>query len=490
MKIHQLSNKDLRQSYKVLIEAIEIESEVRKELEKLKSRVALKGFRLGKTPLNLLEKTHGKAVRGQLLEKMVNEGIEKIYVEHHIKPAARPNVEILKFDETSDLEFRIDLDVLPTIDIPDLSKIKLERLIAKIEISDVNSRIQRLLSEHKQFVDAPKDSAVVLGDVVVIDFRGSVGGKPFEGAEAEDFHLEIGSGMFVEGFETGLMGSKIGDERLLKLTFPKDYRVKNLAGKATEFRVKIKAIKKRANLKADDSFAKSLGFPNLSTLTDNITKQIEAENQAFSRAYLKRCLLDHLATQAKFAAPAGLVEREYKQIWERIKQDMLVHKEATPEELKTLDEPSDLTERKEYRALADRRVRLALLMGELGHRLNVKVTPEEVNQQIMYEAQRNPGQERQVLEFFKKNPAAYESAHAPVYEEKVVDTILTKISITEKSVSLEKLRAALESLDTEPETTIEESTSKPSLSQQAISKKITKTSESKKKILAKKKHKK
>lgn len=475
MKIHQLSNKDLRQTYKVLIESAEIENQVRKELEQLKSRVALKGFRLGKTPLKLLEKTHGKAVRGQLLEKMVNEGIEKIYVEHRIKPAARPSVEIIKFDEASDLEFRIDLDVLPKIDIPDVSKIKLEKLTAKVEATDVNSRLQRLLGDHKQFIDAPKDSAVVLGDVVVIDFKGSVDGRPFEGAEAEDFHLEIGSGMFVEGFESGLLGAKAGDERLLKVTFPKDYRIKDLADKNTDFRVKIKAVKHRAAQKADDVFAKSLGFANLSALTENITKQIEAENAAFSRAYLKRCLLDHLAADTKFVAPAALVEREYKQIWERIKQDMLAHGEMKPEQLKALGEPSDPKERREYRAIADRRVRLALLMSELGQELNVKVTPEEVNQQIMYEAQRNPGQERQVLEFFKKNPAAYESAHAPVYEEKVVDTILTKIAITEKSVSIQKLRSALESLDSESESTAEQLSTKPTVSNQTSSKKNTKT---------------
>jgi len=449
MKIDQLNTDGLKQSYKVLIEASEIEKKVKRELERLKSRVALKGFRPGKTPLKLLEKTHGKAVRGQLLEKMVKESIERVYADHQIKPAMRPNVEILKFEEASDLEFKIEVEVLPKIQTPDLAKIKLEKLVAKADAAAVAKVVERLLKENKQFTEASAGAAAAKGDAVVIDFVGRVGGKKFEGAETENFQLELGSGAFVPGFEAGLIGAKAGETRKLNVAFPKDYRVAGVAGKNAEFEVKIKAVKRRLAQKADDAFAKTLGFENLKALTDNIARQIESENAAISRAHLKRRLLDHLAAEVKFTVPATLVEREYQQIWERIKQDMLMHGEASADALKALLEPAEPKERKEYREIAERRVRLALLMGEIGRELDVKVTPEEVNQQIMFEAQRNPGHEREVLEFFKKNPAAYESAHAPVYEEKVVDIVLSKIAASEKAVSADELRAAFDKLDSE-----------------------------------------
>ncbi|HXV74475.1 MAG TPA: trigger factor, partial [Sphingomonadales bacterium] len=342
-------------------------------------------------------------------------------------------------------------EVLPKIETPDLSKIKLEKLVAKADAASINAVMQRLLRENKQFADAPAAAAAATGEAVVIDFQGRVGGKPFEGAEAENFQLELGSNAFIPGFEAGLVGVKAGETRTLKVTFPKDYRMKGVAGKEAEFEVKVRAVKRRVEQKADDAFAKALGFENLKALTENITRQIEAENAALSRAYLKRRLLDHLAAEVKFAAPATLVEREYRQIWERIKQDMLMHGEATADQLNTLAEPADAKERKEYRDIAERRVRLALLMSEIGRELDVKVTPEEVNQQIMFEAQRNPGHEREVLEFFKKNPEAYESAQAPVYEEKVVDIVLSKITTTEKALTPDALRAAFENLDTEEE---------------------------------------
>ena len=449
MKINPLTTEGLKQSYQVLIEAGEIEKKVKRELERLKGHVALKGFRPGKTPLKLLEKTHGKAVRGQLLEKMVNESIEKVYADNQIKPAMRPNVEILKFEEASDLEFKIEVEVLPEIKTPDLSKIKLEKLVAKADAAAVNKVLARLLNDHKQFADAPAGAAAAMGDAVVIYFVGRIGGKKFEGAEAENVQLELGSGAFIPGFEEGLAGAKAGEARKLNVAFPKDYRMKAVAGKDAAFEVKVKAVKRRLAQKADDAFAKSLGLENLKALSENIARQIEAENAAISRAHLKRRLLDHLAAEVKFTVPATLLEREYQQIWERIKQDMLMHGEASAKQLNALAEPADPKERKEYREIAERRVRLALLMGEVGRELDVKVTPEEVNQQIMFEAQRNPGHEREVLEFFKKNPAAYESAQAPVYEEKVVDVILSKIAATEKAVSSDELRAAFDRLDTE-----------------------------------------
>lgn len=447
MKIDQISSDGLKQSYKVLIEASEIDKKVKSELESLKAKVAIKGFRPGKTPLSLLEKTHGKAVRGQLLERMVNESIEKLYSDNKIQPATTPNVEILKFEEKSDLEFKLEVEVVPEIKTPEISKLKLERLVAKPEEAEVKRRLGTLLEQNKQFADAPEGAAAKKGDTVVIDFKGTVGGKPVEGAEAEGHPLELGSGSFIPGFEEQLTGAKKGEKKTVKVTFPKDYQVDDVAGKEMTFEVAVQNLRTPKEGKLDDDFAKSLGFADLKALKEHVTRQLDAENAAVSRSIVKRRLLDQLSEQVKFTVPEGMIEREYQQIWERLKNEMMMAGEATADELEGKDGPDDPKERKEFRAIAERRVRLGLLLAEIGRKHEVSVSQDEINQQVITEAQRYPGREREVLDFYKKNPQAMEAIRAPVFEEKVIDLILEKADIKDKQVSPAELRKAQEKLE-------------------------------------------
>ena len=295
MKIDELSTDGLTRSYKVVIAAKDIESKVKSELEGLKDKVNIKGFRPGKTPVSMIEKIHGKAVRGQVLERLVNESAEKVFKEKNIQPAVQPHVHNLKFEDDKDVEFDLEIQVLPEIKIPDLSKLKLERLSAKTDEAAITDVIGGLLKQQKSFADTPKGTAAKNGDAVVIDFLGKIDGKPFDGAEADDFQLELGSNSFIEGYEEQLVGVKAGDEKTVKVTFPADYNMADVAGKPAEFEVKVKAVKKPVASKADDAFAISLGFDNLKALKATITKQIEDDNQALARAIAKRKLLDKLA---------------------------------------------------------------------------------------------------------------------------------------------------------------------------------------------------
>lgn len=451
MKINELSAEGLTRSYKVVIAAKDVESKVRSELEGLKDKVTIKGFRPGKTPVSVLEKMHGKAVRGQVLERMVNESAEKVFKEKKIQPVTAPHVHNLKFERDKDVEFELEIQVLPEIKIPDFSKFKLERLKAKVDDAAVNEIIDGLLKQHKSFKDAPKGAAAKKGDAVVIDFIGKVDDKPFEGAEAEDYQLELGSGSFVPGFEDQLVGARAGDEKTVKVTFPKDYDHDKVAGKKTEFEVKVKAIKTPVATKADDTFAKSLGFDDLKALKQSITKQITDDNQALSRALAKRKLLDKLADAAKFDVPKGMVDQEYGQIWERIKEDMVMSGEVKAEDIKGQMEPTEESDRAEFRAIAERRVRLGLLLAEIGRVNDVQVSPDEISKQILFEAQKYPGQEQKVFDYYRSSPQAAESARAPVYEDKVVDLIFSKAEVSEKTITTDELKKAYQKMEEEDE---------------------------------------
>jgi len=448
MKFEEISSDGLKRTYKVEIAAKDIETQIQVELEGLKSKVDMKGFRPGHAPIALLEKQHGPAIRGQVLEQMVNAAAEKIVTDSKIKPAGDPAVDKVKYEEGSNLEFQLDVDILPEIKLPDLTRIKLDRLKAGADDRAVKKVIEGLLEQQKIFEDSPKGAKAKLGDAVVIDFIGRVGGKKFEGAEADDFQLELGSGSFIEGFEDQLVGKKAGDTAFVKVTFPENYNMKEVAGKAAEFEVTVKGVKVRKQGKADDAFAKALGFDHLKGLTESITKKIEDDNASLARALVKRKLLDHLAAEHTFEVPPRMVEREYQEIWERIKEDMLASGDLSAEDAKTLEEPKDAADRKDFRHIAERRVRLGLLLAEIGNVNNVTVNQEEINHQIMFEARRFPGQEQAVFDYYRKNDAAMKSARAPVYEDKVVDLILASAKVTEKDVTTDQLTAAYDAMET------------------------------------------
>lgn len=484
MKINELSADGLKRSYQVVIPAVDFDTRVKTELEGLKSTVNLKGFRPGKAPISLLEKQYGDRVRGQVLQSMVNEGADKVIKDNNLQPATQPMVDIVKFETGQDVEVKVEMEILPAITVPDLSAIKIEKLEAPVDDAAVKKIMDGLLGQQKQFKDAAKTSKSKKGDAVVIDFLGKIDGVPFEGAEAEDFQLELGTNSFIDTFEDQLIGTKAGDKKVVKVTFPKDYNMEGVAGKAAEFDVTVKAVKTQVTAKADDEFAKTLGFDDLVALKGNITEQIEKDNTQLARAIVKRKLLDALSDASNFTVPVGMVDKEYAQIWEQIKMDLVQNGELTMEEAKTLAEPKDKADQDDFKNIAERRVRLGLLLAEVGNANSVNVSQEEINQQIMFEAKRFPGQEKEVFDYYRKNQQAVADVRAPVYEDKVVDLILETANVTVKKVTTEGLKAAFEALENEDEA--EEKPAKKAAPKKAAAKKPAKKA-TPKKAAAKKK---
>ena len=377
-----------------------------------------------------------------------------------MRPAMQPKVDVTKDDEGKDLEFTLEVEVLPEIEVPDFSKVKLERLVAPVEDAQVDEYLERLASGQKNFEAAAKTYKAASGDAVVIDFVGKRDGEPFDGGAAEDYQLELGSGNFIPGFEDQLIGVKAGDEKELNVTFPEEYGAKDLAGKDVTFDIKVKEVRKPAAVKIDDDFAKGMGLESLDALKKAIRDQIEKEQKSLSRSRLKRSLLDVLADAHKFDVPPGMVDMEFEQIWDQVMADLrhqAFHEQHgdtdthdhSHEEMPGIDEPGDDV-KDEYRAIADRRVRLGLLLSEVGQKNNVTVGQDEVSRLIAQEARRYPGQEDKVFEFYTKNPQAMAQLRAPLYEDKVVDFILELADIKDKTVTREDLDKAVEEDDELP----------------------------------------
>jgi trigger factor len=444
MKIDQLLNKGLNREYKVVVSAKDIDAKVDAELEGMKKKINLPGFRPGKAPLSLLKKLHGKGMRGQVLETIVTEGVDKIYKDENIKPAMQPKVDIVKFEEDEDLEFTLGVEILPEVKVPDFKKIKLDRLITEVNPKQLEEALDRLASSQKNFSAAAKATKAKAGDAVKMDFVGKVDGKEFDGGKAEGFQLELGSNQFIPGFEDQLIGCKAGDSKTVKVSFPKEYNSAELAGKDAEFAVTVHEVLKEGKVKINDDFAKNLGLDSLDALKESISGQIGQEHASLTAAVLKRSLLDALADMVKFEVPTGMVDMEFAQIWEQIKRDMINSGEAKEADFEGLTGPTDKKEQKEYRSIAERRVRLGLLLSEVGQARDVQISPEEVNRKIMQEAQKFPGQEKEVFDFYQKNENALAQLRAPIYEEKVCELILGDATVKEKTVTLEALQKAFQ----------------------------------------------
>lgn len=447
MKVNELSNKGLKREYSVVVGADEIEAKMNAELEKVKSTIKLPGFRPGKAPLSLLKKMHGNSLMGQVLEETVNSTTAKVFEEKNLKPAMQPNVEIVKFDEGGDLEYTVSIEVLPEVSVPDFSKIKLERLVADVSDKEVEEAIGRLSEGQKRFEAASKATKAKEGDAVFIDYVGRIDGEAFPGGTGEQFQLELGSGMFIPGFEEQLIGNKAGDEVQVTVKFPADYHSDDLAGKETVFEVIVHEVRKPAKVEIDDQFAKDMGLESLDSLKEMVKSQIEMEYGNLSRSITKRRLLDALADMVSFEVPEGMLDAEFAQIWNQIKMDAIRSGEATAEDFEGKDGPDDKKEAAEFRSIAERRVRLGLLLSEAGQANDVQVSQEEVSKQVMQEAQRYPGQEQEVFKYFQSNPEAMAQLRAPIFEEKVCDLIISLASVKEKKATKDQLEAALKALD-------------------------------------------
>lgn len=434
MQITETSAEGLTRQYKVVIPAGELAALVDTKLAGLVQQVRMPGFRPGKAPVALIKKQYGRAVLGEVLQEQVGEASRRVVTDNNLRPALEPKIDAEPFEDGKDLVVTFDYELLPDVAPGDLKSIALEKEVAEIADDEVTQAVERIAGEQRKFETITEDRAAQTGDVLVFDFLGKVDGVAFEGGAAEDYELELGSGRFIPGFEDQLVGTKAGEEKLVEVTFPADYGNTELAGKPATFECKVKEIKAAQAVAIDDELAKQLGLDNLDALKDAVKKQLAEQYDQFSRAKLKRVLFDKLNEMHGFPLPPTMVQMEFDQIWNELAQDP-----AQLENEKTESGKDEDGLKADYRAIAERRVRLGLLLSEIGRLNNVEVKPEEVTRAMIDQARRFPGQERKVMEFYQKNPEAAARLRAPIYEDKVVDFILGLVAMTEKTVPLAEL---------------------------------------------------
>jgi trigger factor len=401
--------------------------------------VNLKGFRPGKAPVSFLKKQFGKSVMGEVVEQAVNEGSQKAIADNQLKPALQPRVEPVGdvqqvVDGKADLQFTVTVDLMPDFETTDVAKLTVERLTSDVTDADVDEALDRLAKQSRGYAAKPEGEAAAKDDVATIDFLGSIDGVPFDGGKGEDFNLTLGSGQFIPGFEDQLIGAKAGESRDVKVTFPAEYHAPDLAGKEAVFAVTVKEIKTPEEAKVDDELATKMGLENLATLKDRVRDQVKGDFTAASRLHLKRRILDALDTAHAFPLPPAMVEAEFESIWAQVEAELKREGKTAADEGKTEDEL-----KAEYRAIAERRVRLGLVLGKLGEQNGITITGDEVNRAIMARARQFPGQEQQVFQYYANNQQAQAEIRAPLFEDKVVDFIAELAQVTDKPVDRETL---------------------------------------------------
>ncbi|MGI9509607.1 MAG: trigger factor [Geminicoccaceae bacterium] len=431
MQVKELSAEGLKRAYEVVVAADEIEQRVDKRLDELKKTIKVPGFRPGKVPVTLLKKQYGRSVMGEVLEQAVNEGSQQAINDNELKPALRPKIEVKSFEDGKDLEFSMELEVLPDVPSVDLKAIELMRLKAAVTDEAMAEAVENFSKRFQEYEPPAKARKAKDGDRVTIDFVGKTDGEAFEGGSADDFPLVLGSGSFIPGFEEQLTGAKAGDDVEVKVTFPEAYGAENLAGKDAVFEVKIKEVAEPKPVELTDDLAKGQGFDDVEALKTAMRESMERDYGNVSRARVKRSLLDHFADQVKFEVPAGMVDLEFEAVWKQIEEEL----EKNPDQT----DKSEDELKAEYRDIAERRVRLGLILSDIGQANELEVESAELNQAMMEQVRRFPGQEKEVFEYFQKNPQAIEQLKAPIYEDKVVDFVLEMAKVEDKEVSVEEL---------------------------------------------------
>lgn len=445
MEVTESTSEGLKRELKVKIEAAELSRRLDEKLHEIKDNVRLKGFRPGKVPVDHLRKVYGRSMMAEIVQQTVAESSAKAVEERDERPAVQPDISLGQdqkeieqvMDGAADLSYTLSFEVLPKIEIADLSKLKLERPVVEVAEEEIEKAIGQIAEESTTFED--KDGAAAEGDQAVIDFAGSIDGVEFDGGAGEDAPVVIGRKQFIPGFEEGLLGAKAGEEREVKVTFPEDYTSADLAGKDVVFAVKVKKVGAPVKPAVDETLAKAVGFESVEKLREGVANRIKEQYGSISRMRVKRGLLDELDKEHKFELPEILVKQEFETIWRQVTGELERAGKSFGDE--------DTTEEKEkekYEELAARRVRLGLVLAEIGEKSEVRITDDEVNKALMERLRQFPGQEQQVYEFYQKNPQAMAELRAPVYEEKVVDYILELADVTDKTVTKEELLAAAE----------------------------------------------
>ncbi len=441
MQVSETLNDGLKRGYKITVSASELDEKVNEKLAEAQPEVQMKGFRKGKVPMALLKKQFGPRLIGEAMQEAVDGAMSKHFEDSGDRPAMQPDVKMTNEDwkEGDDVEVEMTYEALPEVPDIDFKQIKLEKLVVKADDAAVTEALESLAETAQTFDDRKKGSKAKDGDQVVIDFLGKLGDDPFEGGAAEDYPLVLGSDSFIPGFEEQLAGVKAGEEKTVAVTFPEDYGAENLAGKEATFDVTVKAVKAPKPAEIDDDLAKRFGMDDLAALKSQISERLEAEYAGAARQVMKRQLLDQLDEMVKFDLPPTLVEAEAGQIahqlWHEENPDHPGH-----------DHP-EIEPTEEHIKLAERRVRLGLLLAELGRKNEIEVSDAEMTQAVMTQARQYPGQERQFFEFVQQNPQMRQQIQAPIFEDKVVDYVFELAEVTEKEVSKDDLQAAVEKLE-------------------------------------------
>lgn len=440
MQTVETINEGLKRAYTLTISAKDIDARVNAELARVAPQVRMPGFRPGKVPANLVRKMHGPALEQEALSTSIQEGVQALLVEHKLRPAMQPAVELGEgYAVGKDAEVKVSLEVLPDIAAPAIDGIVLERLTVPVSDAQVDEAVARLAGQQKRYEAAPTKHKAAIGDLVVMDFVGKVDGVAFDGGTGEGMSIELGSGNLIPGFEDQLIGVQANSEKTIEVTFPEDYSVDSLKGKAATFDLVITEVKIAGETAADDAFAQSLGLESLDKLKELLRSNIEQEHSQLTRTHMKRKLLDQLAAQHDFVVPPSMVEAEFEQIWRQLEQE--ADREADPAAARKEME----ADRDDYRRIAERRVRLGLLLSEIGQANGVTVSQQEMNRLIQQAAQQyDPKDRERFVQFIQQEPMAAAQLRAPLFEDKVVDFLFAQAKISDSETTLEALQAAIE----------------------------------------------
>ena len=442
MQVTETLSEGLKREFKVVVSAAELDAKVNLRLDELKSRIQIRGFRPGKVPVAHLKRIYGRSAMAEVIDATVREANNQIVSERGFKLAADPKVTLPTEQEAieklisgkSDLDFKMAVEIVPPIELTDFKTIRLTKLTSEVTDAEIDEAVARITEQNKPYSAKPEGGKAAKDDRVVISFAGTIDGKPFEGGSADNSVVLIGSNAFVPGFEDQLIGIGVGETRTLKVKFPDHYPKADLAGKNAEFVVTAKSVETPSAVMVPDELAKSLGLESLAKLREAVKDRIAREHAAMSRQKVKRALLDALDERHKFEPPPSLVEEEFDRVWKSVLSEMENQKKSFADE-NTTEEKA----RAEYRAIAERRVRLGLVLAEIGEKNKITVADDELNRAVTERVRQFPGQERQIYEYFRKNPQGVAALRAPIYEEKVVDFLLELANVTEKKVPREEL---------------------------------------------------
>jgi trigger factor len=434
MQVTETTTEGLKREFRVTVPATDLETRVNERLAEMKEKVRINGFRPGKVPVAHLKKVYGRSVMAEAIEQMVRETSSKLAMDPKITlPEETDEIEGV-ITGKADLSYTVAVEVVPQIELADFKAIKLEKLVADIADEEIDAAVTQLAEQNRTYKPRPEGGAAETGDRIIISFKGTIAGEPFEGGSGDEVPVVIGSGGFLRGFEEQLTGIAAGETRTVNVTFPETYSVKNLAGQAAAFEVTTKSVEVPDPITIDDALAVSLGAESLDKLRQAVRDRITQDYAAASRQKLKRVLLDRLDVMHKFDAPPSLVEQEFTNVWNAVLADLKTQN-RTFEDEGTTEEKA----REEYRGIADRRVRLGLVLAEIGDKNSIKVTEDELSRGVISRVRQYPGREREAWEFYQKNAAAQASVRAPIYEEKVVDFLIELADVTETKVTKDEL---------------------------------------------------